>query len=637
MKKRSKILDLVNGPSDLKTLSPDELSILANEIREEIVKVTSKVGGHVSSSLGAVEIILAVHSLINSPKDKFIFDVGHQAYAHKIITGRKDEFKNIRKFNGISGFTRPTESEHDVHFSGHAADSLSVAMGLAEAKKLNNTGEKIVALIGDASIAGGMAFEALNHIGQEKLPMVIVLNDNKMSISESVGGVRNHLTSMRLNHQYTDARDAIKYGLKQFGSVGQFAIRWGHASKESLKRFLMPDSMMFEELGITCLPTVDGHDIADLQATLKDALNYDGPVLVHAITVKGAGYKPAYEKPELFHGIGAYDMKTGNPVSKKPYTFTNAFSDSVLNLAEQDKKVVALTAAMSGGTGLKQFAKKYPDRFIDVGIAEEHLIGTAAGLAKSGYIPFVAIYSAFLQRAIDQMVTNVAIEKLNVNICIDRAGLVGADGPTHHGLFDIIYTKMIPNFTVLAPSSAYELKCALLTAKNNYGPFAIRYPKGEAKDINDQGKILKNSIKKDPMEFEIGKSRTLKNGNDVAILAFGDSVRDSLEAYSKLKEKGINARVVDMRFVKPLDLDAIADAALCTHKILCVEDAYVESGAGTSVLNALMEMNLCDNLSFKSLGIGDEFVAHGPVDKLKTAVGIDKNSIYKAAVSLVSK
>lgn len=633
MQDTKRILDLINNPSDLHNLNNEELDILASEIREEIISVTSKVGGHVSSSLGAVEIILAVHSLIDSPKDKFIFDVGHQAYTHKIITGRKDSFKNLRKLDGISGFTRPTESVYDVHFSGHAGDSLSVALGLAKAKKLSGSKEKIIALIGDASIASGMSFEALNNIGQEKLPLIIILNDNEMSISESVGGVGKHLRSIRLHPQYSDARDAIKYGLMRFGTVGDFALKLGRASKESLKHFIMPNAMIFEEFGITCLPTVDGHNIPALRKSLKAALNFNGPVLIHAVTQKGAGYEPAQKNPELFHGIGAYNIKTGRQKHKKQYTFTNAFSDQLMQMAKSDEKIVALTAAMSGGTGLKCFEKKYPDRFIDVGISEEHLIAAAGGLAKSGYKPFVAIYSAFLQRAIDQLITNVAIENLNVNICIDRAGIVGSDGVTHHGLFDIVYTKMIPNFTVLAPSCAYELKCALKTAYLNNGPFAIRYPRGCATDISNNGLISDEVLKKDVKEFKIGKARILKKGNDVSILAFGSCVKDALIAHTMLKERGINARVLDMRFVKPIDIDAIADAALCTHKIITVEDGIVDGGVGNSVLESLMKMGLCSNLKFVSLGVDNKFIEQGEIDQLKTAVKIDYNAIFNTAVS----
>lgn len=634
MQKTPRILDYITDPSDLHKLSCEELEILANEIREEIVRVTSKTGGHVSSSLGAVDIILAVHSMINSPYDKFVFDVSHQAYAHKLVTGRQKDFHTLRKFDGLSGFVKPVENIHDVHYSGHAADSLSVAMGLSKAKVLNGSDEKVIALIGDASIAGGMAFEALNHIGQEGLPLVIILNDNKMSISESVGGVRNHLSSIRLDSRYSDAMDALKYGLLRLGSVGDFALKCGRASKVSLKHFLMPNSLMFEELGITCLPIVDGHNISSLRDTLEDALNFDGPVLIHAITQKGAGYDPAVKDPESFHGIGAYNIRTGKPKSEPQYTFTNCFSDEILKMGKSNDKIVAMTAAMAGGTGLKSFENEFPERFIDVGIAEEHLVGTAAGLAKNGYKPFVAIYSAFLQRAIDQMVTNVALENLNVTFCIDRAGIVGADGSTHHGLFDMVYTRMIPNFTVIAPSCAYELRCALKTAEKFDGPFAIRYPRGKTYEIGASGKILKNLKTNSATTFEIGKSRKLTKGSDASILAFGDCVIDALEACEKLKKQDIKVSVYDMRFVKPLDVDAIKEACQTTDVIVSVEDGIVQGGVGQEILHHINEFDACDRCKFKALGVDDKFVNHGPIDKLKTTANIDVKSIVETVVSL---
>lgn len=393
--------------------------------------------------------------------------------------------------------------------------------------------------------------------------------------------------------------------------------------------------MIFEELGITCLPTVDGHDIAALRKSLKDALEYNGPILVHAITKKGAGYAPAANDPEKFHGIGSYKIETGEVLDRKTYSFTNCFTDTIVEMAENNSKIIALTAAMSGGVGLKKFAKAYPDRFIDVGIAEEHLVGAAAGLAKAGLKPYVAIYSAFLQRAIDQMATNVAIEKLNVCFCIDRAGIVGADGPTHHGMMDIAYTKMLPGFRVIAPSCASELKRALKTAEVNNGPFAIRYPKATCFEINSQGRMLKTVNKDNPKPFKIGEARQLKNGDDAAILAFGTSVKDALEAHKLLKEQGIKCRVVDMRFIKPLDKEAISDAALCTHKIVCVEDGIKNGGAGESVLSVLMDMDLCNNLKFKSLAIDDKFIPHGQIEQLKTTAKIDSESIFKAVVSLM--
>lgn len=397
----------------------------------------------------------------------------------------------------------------------------------------------------------------------------------------------------------------------------------------------MPDSILIEELGVTCANTIDGHKIEDLKACIDKALSYNGPVLIHAVTRKGAGYKPAADNPELFHGIGPYDIETGKPVSSSNKTFTNIFDDTIINLAKKDDKIVALTAAMAGGTGLKNFSKLYPERFVDVGIAEEHLVGTAAGLAKNGLKPVVAVYSAFLQRAIDQMIINTSLENLNTVFCIDRAGLVGKDGVSHHGIFDISYCRMIPNLKIIAPSSAYELQRALETAINEDGPYAIRYPRGEAPEIDSDGKIHKDYFDGEFSKFRLAKSRTLKKGKDAAILAFGTTVVEALKAHKMLKKDGIKARVVDMRWVKPLDVDVIKKAVKETNNIVTVEDGILAGGAGSAVLEEIAKSGLLYDCSFKSLGIDDKFVTHGDVDKLKTTVNIDSDSIYKTVASMI--
>ncbi|MDO5329123.1 MAG: 1-deoxy-D-xylulose-5-phosphate synthase [Coriobacteriia bacterium] len=602
----NRILDKIDSPQDLSQLDNSELQILADEIREEIITTTSKVGGHVSASLGTVETILAVHSLINSPYDKFIFDVGHQSYAHKLITGRNKSFKTLRQLGGISGFTKPSESEHDIHYSGHASDSLSIALGLAKAKKLNGTDEKIVTLIGDASIAGGMSFEALNQIGQEKLPMVIILNENNMSISPNVGGFTNHLKSMRVSYGYNEARRAA-IQLKKYGKIGNFAYNAVHLAKESVKNAVMPDMLMFEKLGILCSQIVDGHDIGELKRTVSIALDLDKPVLVHVVTQKGAGYAPAADDPELFHGIGPYSIKTGRPKKSNTYTFTQAFSDAIVDEAKHNKDIVAMTAAMVGGTGLKDFAAKYQDRFIDCGIAEEHLLGMASGLAVAGKKPVVAIYSAFLQRAIDQVITNIALPNLDVIICVDRAGLVGVDGVSHHGLFDMANLKNIPNLTVIAPSNAQDLKESLHEAIEHGGPYVIRYPKGEAP---------KNKYKLD------------KKSHDVSILAFGDCVADAVAAQKKLKKKSLDVGVCDMKYVSPLDLKKIKSKVIVT-----VENGILQGGVGESILCELYSLGC--KPKFKSLGIDNKFVSHGQIDELKELVGIDSKVIEEAVLSLL--
>ena len=613
-----RILDSIASPADLKLLSDEELSILALEIREEIVKITSKTGGHVASSLGAVEIILAVHSLIDSPRDKFIFDVGHQAYAHKLVTGRLKEFSTLRQFGGISGFPRPGESEHDVHPSGHASDSISVALGLAKARQLRGTDEKIVALIGDASLSGGMAFEALNIIGQLQLPLVIVLNDNEMSISKNVGGLMKHLGAVRTSQKYRHARDDAQAQLENSGVLGNAMISFGRNMKESMKQFVLPQSsMMFEQLGILCTPPIDGHDITALKEMLNTALNADGPVLVHVVTKKGAGYKPAEDDPERFHGIGAYDIATGASL-KKPVSapaYTSVFGRALIKEAQADEKVVAITAAMKGGTGLDEFAKQFPDRFIDVGIAEENAVAMAAGLAIGGNKPVVAVYSTFLQRAFDQILINVALQKLDVVFAIDRAGVVGADGSTHNGMFDMAYMRMVPHMRVIAPSNEAELANALHTALSLEGPVAVRYPRGAAAGV---------PVPERAEELPYGKADIRRQGEDICILAWGDMVKEALGAAELLADEGVDARVVDMRWVKPLDEDAIRHAAE-TRLVVTVEDGVIAGGAGEGVMEVMRELGSLTPALV--LGVGDQFVTHGTQAQLLHSLGLDSEGI----------
>ena len=481
----NRILDMVSSPADLKLLTNEELSILAQEVREEIVTTASQTGGHVASSLGAVEIILALHSMLDCPHDKIVFDVGHQAYAHKLITGRLDDFGTLRTYGGLSGFPKPDESPYDVHPSGHASDSLSVALGLAQARELSGGDEKIVAVIGDAALSGGMAFEALNHIGQAQTPMVIILNDNEMSISRNVGALMKHLGYMRATPQYRQTRDSVQEALESSGAFGSALANFGRNVKESMKQFVIPRSMIFEQLGILCTAPIDGHDIGLLKETLASVMNTDVPVLVHVVTRKGAGYAPAVQNPEKFHGIAPFDIATGD-VKKKAASapsYTSVFGKALAAEARRDERIVAITAAMKGGTGLDAFAEEFPDRFVDAGIAEEHAVGLASGLATGGKKPVVAIYSTFLQRAIDQVIINNALPDLDVVFAIDRAGIVGEDGPTHHGMFDLAYMRMIPHMRMLAPSNEAELVHALHTALALGGPFAIRYPRGAAEGV----------------------------------------------------------------------------------------------------------------------------------------------------------
>ena len=613
-----RILDIITSPADLKLLSNEELSILAGEIRHEIVTTTSKTGGHVASSLGAVEIILALHSLLDCPKDKIVFDVGHQAYAHKLVTGRLKDFGTLRTYGGLSGFPKPSESPYDVHYSGHASDSLSVALGLAEARDLAGADQKVVALIGDAALSGGMAFEALNNIGQAQTPMVIILNDNEMSISHNVGALMKHLGYMRASSQYRQARDNVQEHLESSGPVGKAITNFGRSMKESMKQFVIPHSMIFEQLGIVCTAPIDGHNIAQLRETLRAVLNADGPVLMHVVTRKGQGYMPAVRNPEKFHGIAPYNIATGEVIkSGKPSApkYTSVFGKALVAEAENNADIVAITAAMKGGTGLDEFAEKFPERFVDAGICEEHAVGFAGGLAANGKKPVVALYSTFMQRAVDQMIINVALPKLDVVFAIDRAGIVGADGPTHHGVFDLVYARMVPNMRVLAPSNEAELVHALHTALAMGGPFAIRYPRGEGEGVPlpEAAEVLPE-----------GKGRVVREGEDVAILAFGRMVGQALSAADALAEQGVSARVVDMRWVKPLDVQAI-QAAAETKLVVTVEEGVIAGGVGEGVLGEMARMGL--HTPALNLGIQDAFVTQGGVGQLLHEQGLDAEGI----------
>ena len=622
----ARILDSIDAPDKLKLLTDEELAILAGEIREEIITVTSQTGGHVASSLGAVEIILAVHSLIDSPKDRFLFDVGHQSYAHMLVTGRLKEFSTLRQYGGLSGFPKPESNPHDVHPSGHASDSLSVACGLARARDLRGSDEKIVTLIGDASLAGGMAFEALNDLGQAQTPLVIILNDNEMSISRNVGAMAKHLGGLRVTNNYRERRDSMQDFMESsLGPAGKAMVKFGRSAKDSLKQFVVPDTMLFEQLGIVCTPPVDGHNITALKSTLRRALFSDVPVLVHVVTKKGAGYAPAEADPSRFHGVGSYDIKSGASLKSAPsaLTYTQAFTKAFEREAERDDSICAISAAMVDGTGLRSFADKHPDRCFDVGIAEAHAVGMASGLAFGQRKPLVALYSTFLQRAFDQVVINVALPKLDVVFAIDRAGLVGDDGPTHHGMFDMALLRSVPNMRIIAPSNEAELVHALHTAFMLHGPVALRYPRGEAQGV---------PLPEDALFMKPGCARVVREGTDAAILAFGRMVAYAQDAAAILADEGISVRVVDMRWVKPLDKQAICDAAE-TGVVVTVEDGVCVGGAGEGVAE-ILESADC-NPRFKILGLPDSFVEQGKVDQLFSDLGIDAQGIAASIRALL--
>lgn len=616
----NRILDMISSPADLKLLTDEELSILASEIREQILATTSKNGGHVAPSLGVVELTLACHSLLDCPHDKLLFDVGHQSYAHKLVTGRLGIFDTLRQYKGMSGFPKAAESAYDVHPSGHASDSVSVALGLAMARDLRGSDEKIVTIIGDAALSGGMAFEALNHAGQLQTPMVVILNDNEMSISRNVGALAKYLGHKRASREYTQARDGIQSALEAQGEWGHGLVDFGRNVKDSIKQMIIPEEMVFEKLGFLCTAPVPGHDITALKHTLRVVLEAEVPVLMHVVTKKGMGYEPAERRPDVFHGVGPFDLATGEvkkSASSAP-KYTSVFGRALVREADADPDIVAITAAMKDGTGLAEFAEKHPKRFIDTGIAEEHAVALASGLAIGGKKPVVAIYSTFMQRAVDQMVINNALPDLDVVFCLDRAGLVGDDGPTHHGVFDIAYTRMIPSMKVMAPSDEAELVHMLHTALSLRGPVTLRYPRGEARGVE---------LPETPQVLEVGKSRTTREGNDVAILAFGRMVQEAEGASDILAAEGIGVRVVDMRWIKPFDEEAVRAAAEQCSLVVTAEEGVVEGGIGEGILEALAATPPAKVPPVLTLGIPDRFISQGKVALLHKEIGLDAESM----------
>ena len=619
-----RILDCISSPQDLHLLSVEELGILAGEIRQQIIATTSKTGGHVASSLGAVEIILACHSVLDAPEDKLVFDVGHQSYAHKLVTGRLAAFDSLRAYGGLSGFPKPSESPFDTHPSGHASDSLSVASGFAKAKVLMGSSERVVAIIGDAALAGGMAFEALNYIGSQQLPMVIILNDNEMSISRNVGALMRHLGNVRSNRGYRQTRDFIQERMEHGGWVSNAFVELGRRMKDSTKHMFLPDSMIYEQLGIVCTPPINGNSIAEMQEMLRLVLPMDCPVLIHAVTKKGAGYGPAEADPVRFHGISPYNPATGETYPKPAPgpKFTDVFGSALVREAEADERIVAITAAMEEGTGLRPFHERFPERFIDVGIAEEQAVGMASGLAAAGLKPVVAIYSTFMQRALDQVVIDVALAKRDVIFALDRAGLVGDDGPTHHGAFDIAFMRLVPSMRVLVPSDADELRSAVHTALRLEGPVSIRYPRGCA-DAPGTGET---------QLLDVGRALKVREGADAALLAWGRPVQAALMAAEELAREGVSCAVYDMRWAKPIDAEAVREAAAC-GALITLEEGSIIGGAGSGVLELLAAEGLTPRV--RTMGLPDEFVMQGDTSLLLEDVGLDTPSICAAVRDLL--
>ena len=620
------LLDKINSPADVKKLSDEQLKQLAAEIRQLLIKVISHTGGHLAPNLGVVELTLALHKVFTTPQDKLVFDVGHQAYIHKIITGRREQFPTLRQYGGLSGFPKRCESEHDAFGTGHSSTSISAALGMAAARDLQGEDYNVVAIIGDGSMTGGMAFEALNNAGTLHKKMVVVLNDNEMSISKNVGAMSDYLYHLRTGETYNKIKNDIEGWLKnmEFGTDVLKAIR---RLKGSVKYLMVPTSI-FEELGFTYLGPVDGHDIHGLIEVLQAAKKIDGPVMVHVLTKKGKGYKPAEESPNKFHGTGPFEIATGKKITNPaaPISYTEVFGKTITGLADSDKKIVGLTAAMPDGTGLNIFAQAHPDRFFDVGIAEQHAVTAAAGMAAAGMKPVTAIYSTFMQRAYDSILHDICMQKLHVTMCLDRAGLVGDDGYTHHGVFDYAYLRSIPNMTIMAPKDENELRHMLKTALSFNGPISVRYPRGSGVGVG---------ITEPMQELPIGKAEVLREGKELCFWAIGSMVQSAVQAADKLKEQGIDAGVVNMRFAKPLDKDLLIEHAKRYGKIVTLEEGVLAGGVGSEVLEILDDAGLLQQCAVLRLGIPDEFVTHGDKKLLFRDLGLDTDAIVQKAAEFV--
>jgi len=621
------LLEGINSPADLKTLSRSELPILASEIRKLIIEVVSKNGGHLAPSLGAVELAIAIHYVFTPPSDKIIWDVGHQSYAHKLLTGRRERFHTLRQHDGICGFTRMSESPYDAFSTGHSSTSISAGLGIACAKRLKNDRSKVIAVIGDGSMTAGLAYEGLNQAGDINKNILVILNDNDMSIAHNVGALSSFLSRTFSAKYLQDFKKELKDFLKSLPKVGDDIYQFAKRSKESFKTFITP-GMLFEAFNFEYFGPIDGHNLNHLIDILNNIKCLNEPVLLHVSTIKGKGYAPAEKNPVYFHGVGCFNADTGESVNKECSvpTYTQVFGETIVQLAKEDERIIAVTAAMPEGTGLVKFAEAYPDRFFDVGIAEQHAVTFAAGLAAEGFKPVVAIYSTFLQRAYDQILHDVCLEALPVVFAVDRGGIVGEDGATHNGVFDLSYLRSLPNMVLMAPKDENELVRMLSTSFGHKGPVAVRYPRGVVEGVK---------IEKRDLPLPIGKGEVLQKGNDVLILAIGRSVNDALIAHAALAEQGISAAVVNCRFVKPLDIDLIAALAREIPRIITVEENVRQGGFGSAVLECLSDQRI-NAFHMECIGIPDIFVEHGPQKMLRSKYGIDALSIVNAAKRLTA-
>ncbi len=615
-----KVLDQIQTSHDIKKLGFEELGELCREMREEIISTVSKTGGHLASNLGVVELTAALHYVFDFPRDKIVWDVGHQSYVHKLLTGRRDRFHTLRQYGGISGFPKRDESPYDAFDSGHSGNSISSALGMAEARRLKGKEGRVIAVIGDGSMTGGLAFEGLNQTGHIDQDLIVILNDNEMSISPNVGALSSYLNRLMTGEFVNRFRHDMGNFLKTLPGIGKSVLRFARQAEESLKGLLMP-GLLFEELGLKYIGPIDGHRLDYLIETLQNIKKLRGPILIHVVTKKGKGYPPAERDPSRFHGVPPFAAETGEfrDRQKSPSTYTEVFGEALCRLAKENQRLIAITAAMQSGTGLEEFARQFPDRFYDIGIAEQHAVTFAAGLALEGMKPVVAIYSTFLQRAYDQVLQDVCLQKLPVVLALDRGGIVGEDGPTHQGLFDFSYLRHIPNLIVMAPKDENEFQHMIKTAIECRVPVAFRYPRGKGVGVGREASLR---------SIDIGKGEVLRGGKDILIIAIGTTVYPSLRAAERLAKAGIQAAVINSRFLKPLDATLLCDWAKRTGKVLTVEENVLQGGFGSAVLELFQERGLF-SIPVKRLGIPDIFVEHGPQALLKEKYGIDENGIFR--------
>ena len=608
------MLEKIQKPNDIKKIPEEQLTEVAAEIREFLVETMSKLGGHLASNLGVVELTIALHRVFDLPKDKIIWDVGHQSYTHKILTGRKDAFESLRQEGGLSGFPKRSESSCDVFDTGHSSTSISAGVGYVKARDLKKQDYSVISVIGDGALTGGMAYEALNNAAELKTNFIIVLNDNEMSISKNVGGISTYLSGIRTAASYTELKMGVTRALEKIPKIGPGMVDAVRKTKSSIKQIVIP-GMLFENMGITYLGPVDGHDIHQMVRVFQEAKRFEGPILVHVLTKKGQGYEPALRHPSRFHGAGPFEIETGLPISRSNPTYTDIFSTVMRKMGDREPDVVAVTAAMPTGVGLKRFSNMFPDRCFDVGIAEEHAVTFAAGLALGGMIPVVAIYSSFLQRAYDQMMHDVCMQELHVVFAIDRAGLVGSDGETHHGVFDLSYLNSMPNMTVMAPKNLWELSDMMKFAVHFNGPIALRYPRGEAY----------TGLKDHRAPVRYGKAEVLEQGEKIALLAVGNMVKTAVQVRELLQEQGYQVTLVNMRFVKPFDMALVRELSGSHELLVTMEENVRNGGFGEQVASFVMEEGLSARVQI--IALPNRFVHQGSVSSQMKETGIDADSV----------